>query len=944
MEAGQTLSHYRLIEKIGAGGMGVVWKAKDTILDRLVAIKVLPPSLMLDEERRRMFLDEARLAASLNHAHIVQVHELGREGGLDFIVMELVEGESLSRVLQGRPVSVEKVARWGVQVAEALGRAHRKNLLHRDVKPGNILLTSEDDVKLVDFGLAKLLPEAASTVSAIMAAEAEAVDASHASIAGTLPYMSPEQLRGEKLDARSDIYSLGVVLYEMTTGQCPFRGAPSKIAAAIRVGRELPVHDVVPKVPLELDRIIEKAMATRRTERFQTMDDLAVDLRHLMKELESGSSPSYEDLRVGRPGKSAMWRRAVLIGGLLLLTAAAGVFAWNRRARDQRSTKAAVASTNATNWIMVGEFEGVGERDGLARAAREIVVASLEQSDVVTPIPRADIKRGLDLAMKPDTTRVVGEVARELAARAGARTFLEGNVDRVLKGYSVIVRIVDTKSGETLLSETALVENEEAFMRDLDGLSKRLRVRLGEKEELLRSTRLIYPGKTPSFEAFQWWVRCIDDSDRGDYRSAVLAARRAVTIDPGFAMGWVSLGNSFNGLGVRDSIAYAFDQAQRNQDRLLDWQRIRLRFLQAAMVENDPNAALREIDLLIRLNPEKNWHNDRGVILSDLGRTREAITAYSRACSVAVFGFPIALHNLIRKDLFVYGDTDRATQLVEGLPGDRGLQVRLEIALGRGRWTVADSLLLELGNAHQDWSALIEQSLQCVRGKVTSASRGFETVAAASSPEISSYASLCRRLLSATGVVAPTDSLAKRTLGANSEDQAMLALLSAMYGDEKELRSGIAALESQSRKKPRIDLDIRLARAWAAVHDRRWMDVIELLERTPDSPFNPWAGALPLRWALALAHEQLEKRQDAVRLYELVLWPGHLDENDFWIRPTLVPFAHQKLVVLYSQLGDMKNARQHWKVLEETVTSPDAQMAVLLEEARQAMSAASTVP
>jgi hypothetical protein len=257
---------------------------------------------------------------------------------------------------------------------------------------------------------------------------------------------------------------------------------------------------------------------------------------------------------------------------------------------------------------------------------------------------------------------------------------------------------------------------------------------------------------------------------------------------------------------------------------------------------------------------------------------------------------------------------------------------------------VADSLLLELRATHQEEYALIEQSLQCLRGKVTSASRGFEAVAAASSPEISSYASLCRRLLSATGVVAPTDSLSMGTFGANPEDQAMVAVLCAMYGDETELRSSLEALESQSRKKPRIDMDIRLARAWAAVHDRRWEDVVELLEGAPDSPFNPWAGALSLRWALALAHEQLEKRQEAVRLYELVLWPGHLDRNDFWMRPVLVPFAHQELVVLYSQLGDLENARKHWKVLEETVTSPDAQVAALLEEARQAMSAASTVP
>src|SRR5512145_2482403 len=158
-ERGQMLSHYRLVEKIGEGGMGVVWKADDTVLSRTVAIKVLPSDLALDEERRRMFLDEARLAASVSHAHIVQVYELGREGDLDFIVMEYLEGQPLSKLLHGRPLAPEKVADWGLQVAEGLARAHRKGLIHRDLKPANILVTPEGEVKIVDFGLATLFSQ-----------------------------------------------------------------------------------------------------------------------------------------------------------------------------------------------------------------------------------------------------------------------------------------------------------------------------------------------------------------------------------------------------------------------------------------------------------------------------------------------------------------------------------------------------------------------------------------------------------------------------------------------------------------------------------------------------------------------------------------------------------------------------------------------------------------
>ncbi len=334
MQPDRTLSHYRLIEKIGEGGMGVVWKAEDTVLGRTVAVKVLPADLARDEKRRQMFLEEARLASSVSEAHIVQVFEFGREGDLDFIVMEYVEGKPLSQVLKGRALTPDRIAEIGHQVARALARAHRKGLLHRDLKPSNILITPEGDAKVVDFGLAALYVRGESTFGGDSRVVSELATLSGTGeprdrmIAGTLPYMSPEQVRGEDLDARSDIFSLGVVLYEMTTGQRPFTGSSAiDVAQRIAEARPRPVHEVVPDVPLDLDRSIHKALAPRRGERYQTMDDLAVDLKRLAKDLESGSSPSYASVLGDVRRRARPWWMA---GGAVLLVAAVavGYFAW----------------------------------------------------------------------------------------------------------------------------------------------------------------------------------------------------------------------------------------------------------------------------------------------------------------------------------------------------------------------------------------------------------------------------------------------------------------------------------------------------------------------------------------------------------------------------------------------------------------------------------------
>jgi Tol biopolymer transport system component/tRNA A-37 threonylcarbamoyl transferase component Bud32 len=372
LRSGQILSHYRLIEKIGEGGMGIVWKALDTILDRPVAIKVLHPDAAGEENRRRMFFDEARLASSLSQSSIVQVHEFAEHEGLRFIVMEYVEGRPLAAMLRHRRLQPDFIADLGHQMARALSKAHRKGLLHRDLKPSNIIVTPDGEAKLVDFGLATLVAGREKSISAMATTRTQSIEATKSGfedprqIVGTLPYMSPEQIRGERLDTRSDIFSFGTVLYEMATGQRPFHGSTNReIADEIQKTQPRPVHELVPKVPLELDRIIHKSLAKKPPDRYQTIEDLAVDLKRLGKDLESGSSPSYEAVAGAAAGPGAGrgrfpfgagWPLGLsMTAGAVALTAA--IFAWFNVGPGREPARVAVEETAAfTDASKVGKL------------------------------------------------------------------------------------------------------------------------------------------------------------------------------------------------------------------------------------------------------------------------------------------------------------------------------------------------------------------------------------------------------------------------------------------------------------------------------------------------------------------------------------------------------------------------------------------------------------
>jgi serine/threonine protein kinase/tetratricopeptide (TPR) repeat protein len=572
------------LSRLGAGGMGVVYAAEDTRLGRRVAIKFLPDDVSADADAIQRFQREARVISNLNHPHICTLYDIGSHEGRHFMVMELLEGQSLKdRIERGR-LPVDEVLELGAQIADALDAAHAQGVVHRDIKPANLFVTRRGTIKVLDFGVAKLgdSNRQGDDLAATMGASDQLTTIG--TTIGTVAYMSPEQARGQQIDARSDLFSAGVVLYEMATGQLPFQGPTvATIFEGLLTKAPLAPSEVRAGIPAELDRIILKALEKDRETRYQGAAELRADLRRLKRAADSGTASARS---IAAPVPAAKPRSKALFIGAPLVTvlAAAGFFFYrsiNTPALTQKDSVVLSSVVNRTGDTMFDDTLG------------EALALQLRQSPFLNVVPEQQVQATLRLMGREPMTPITAELGREICQRSAAKALLGGTIAMLGSSYVLTLNAQDCVNGNVIAEEQAQAGSKETVLQAMGTAVSAFREKLGESlASIQRYDARIEEATTPSLEALKAYSQGLRTRrTTGDFDS-VPFFRRAIELDPQFALAYARLGTVYANLGQADESKKMSAKAYELRERVSEAERYYIEARYYSTVEVDVQKAL----------------------------------------------------------------------------------------------------------------------------------------------------------------------------------------------------------------------------------------------------------------------------------------------------------------------------------------------------------------